>query len=609
MPFDISPLWISLKTALLATFITFFIGITVAYWMLEYRGKWKSLIEGILTSPLILPPTVVGFLLLLLLGKNGPIGKLLIPLNFSVVFTWYGAVIAATVVAFPLMYKTALGAFEQIDGNLIRVARTLGASEWTIFWRITIPLALPGIVAGTTLAFARALGEFGATLMIAGNIPGQTETIPLAIYTAVEAGAMNEAWVWVLITLSISLSAITAVNYWQEARTRGMGNRKRGKWDAQESAIANRQLPITNPQSPTTNSGLIVDIQKRLQSFALNVSFSTDEHALGLLGASGSGKSMTLRCIAGMETPTKGRIVLNERVLFDSERGINIPSRDRRIGFLFQNYALFPHLTVAQNIAFGIPKGTSAVTVKQQVETQLIAMQLEGLANRYPHQLSGGQQQRVALARAIASQPEALLLDEPFSALDTHLRSQLEKQLILTLSTYQGATLFVTHNLEEAYRVCRDLLVLQRGYAIAYGAKHEIFEHPGTFSVAQLTGCKNFSRAVGTASQEIEASDWGVRLRVIEPIPDSLSYIGIRAHQITFSNEPNQENTFPCHLAATIETPHRMTLYLKLNTSPNSPQDYHLQAEVFKEKWQVLKDRSFPWYVRLDPLRLMLMEE
>lgn len=609
MPFDISPLWISLKTALLATFITFFIGITVAYWMLEYRGKWKSLIEGILTSPLILPPTVVGFLLLLLLGKNGPIGKLLIPLNFSVVFTWYGAVIAATVVAFPLMYKTALGAFEQIDGNLIRVARTLGASEWTIFWRITIPLALPGIVAGTTLAFARALGEFGATLMIAGNIPGQTETIPLAIYTAVEAGAMNEAWVWVLITLSISLSAITAVNYWQEARTRGMGNRKRGKWDAQESAIANRQLPITNPQSPTTNSGLIVDIQKRLQSFALNVSFSTDEHALGLLGASGSGKSMTLRCIAGMETPTKGRIVLNERVLFDSERGINIPSRDRRIGFLFQNYALFPHLTVAQNIAFGIPKGTSAVTVKQQVETQLIAMQLEGLANRYPHQLSGGQQQRVALARAIASQPEALLLDEPFSALDTHLRSQLEKQLILTLSTYQGATLFVTHNLEEAYRVCRDLLVLQRGYAIAYGAKHEIFEHPGTFSVAQLTGCKNFSRAVGTASQEIEASDWDVRLRVIEPIPDSLSYIGIRAHQITFSNEPNQENTFPCHLAATIETPHRMTLYLKLNTSPNSPQDYHLQAEVFKEKWQVLKDRSFPWYVRLDPLRLMLMEE
>jgi ABC-type sulfate/molybdate transport systems ATPase subunit len=354
---------------------------------------------------------------------------------------------------------------------------------------------------------------------------------------------------------------------------------------------------------------LLVEIQKQLPSYTLEVAFRLEGNTLGVLGASGSGKSMTLRCIAGLETPDRGRIVLNERVLFDSERGINIPCRDRRIGFLFQNYALFPHLTVAQNIAFGIPKGTSALTVKQQVETQLIAMQLEGLANRYPQQLSGGQQQRVALARALASQPEALLLDEPFSALDTHLRSQLEKQLISTLSTYQGATLFVTHNLEEAYRVCRDLLVLERGCAIAYGAKHDIFEHPGTFSVAQLTGCKNFSRAVGTASQEIEASDWGVRLRVIEPIPDSLSYVGIRAHQITFSNEPNQENTFPCWLATTIETPHRMTLYLKLNSSPSSPQDYHLQAEVFKEKWQVLKDRLFPWYIRLDPLRLMLMEE
>jgi molybdate transport system permease protein len=338
------------------------------------------------------------------------------------------------------------------------------------------------------------------------------------------------------------------------------------------------------------------------------VSFSANEHPLGLLGASGAGKSMILRCIAGIETPTKGRIVLNGRVLFDSEQGINIPSRDRRIGFLVQNYALFPHLSVAQNIAFGLPKGTSALTLKQQVEAQLVAMQLEGLADRYPHQLSGGQQQRVALARALASQPEALLLDEPFSALDTYLRSQLEQQLISTLATYQGATLFVTHNLEEAYRVCQDLLVMERGKAIAYGAKQDIFERPGTFSVAQLTGCKNFSQAVITASQEVEASEWGAKLRVIEPIPDSLTHVGIRAHQLMFTNNPNQENTFPCWLAQTSETPHRMTLYLKLNSSPISPKDYHLQAEVFKEKWGILKDQPFPWHIRLDPLRLILMD-
>lgn len=607
MPLDLSALWISLKTALFATVFTFFLGIAAAYWMSGYRGKWKSLIEGIFVLPLILPPTVVGFLLLLLFGKNGPLGQLLLSLNVSIVFTWYAAVITATVVAFPLMYKTALGAFEQIDANLLRVARTLGASEVTIFCRITLPLAMPGILAGTTLAFARALGEFGATLMLAGNIPGQTQTIPMAIYFAVEAGAMNEAWVWVLVIMGISLSGIIAVNYW------GRGNKEWGI-ENRDWGIGNREKPalsiLTNTpaHSALTNSGLFVDIQKQLPGFFLDVSFSTNEQVLGLLGASGAGKSMILRCIAGIETPTKGRIVLNGRVLFDSEKGINIPSRDRHIGFLFQNYALFPHLSVSQNIAFGLPKGTSALTIKQQVEAQLAAMQLQGYADRYPRELSGGQQQRVALARALASQPEALLLDEPFSALDTHLRSQLEQQLITSVETYQGVTLFVTHNLEEAYRVCQDLLVMERGKAIAYSSKQNIFERPNTVSVAQLTGCKNFSRVVVKASQQVEAIDWGCTLRVIEPVSELLSHVGIRAHQLTFTNEPNQENTFPCWVARTSETPHRMTLYLKLNVSPTSPQDYHLQAEVFKEKWEILKDQSFPWHIRLDPLRLILME-
>ena len=354
---------------------------------------------------------------------------------------------------------------------------------------------------------------------------------------------------------------------------------------------------------------LFVDIEKQLSNYTLVIKFSVTDKPLGILGASGSGKSLTLRCIAGIETPNRGRIVLNGRVLFDSARKINLPSRDRRIAFLFQNYALFPHLTVAQNIAFGLPKGTSKAKIKQQIEAQLAAVQLQGLENRYPHQISGGQQQRVALARALATQPEALLLDEPFSALDTHLRSQLEKQLILTLSTYPGVTLFVTHNLEEAYRVCSDLLVLEKGKAIAAGSKYEIFERPNTFSVAQLTGCKNFSRAQISASGAVEALDWGVKLQVIEPIPVRLNYLGIRAHQLIFTNDPNSENTFPCWLVQTGETPHRMTLYLKLGDRPLHPQDYHLQAEVFKEKWTDLKDRTFPWYVRLDPLRLILMQE
>ncbi|MEA5552186.1 molybdate ABC transporter permease subunit [Anabaena cylindrica UHCC 0172] len=597
MPQDLSPLWISLKTSLLATFITFFLGIGAAYWMLGYGGKGKSIIEGIFVAPLILPPTVVGFLLLLFFGKNGPVGKLLEPFDLTIVFTWYGAAVAATVVSFPLMYKTALGAFEQIDGNLLRVARTLGSKELTIFWRVSLPLAFPGIVAGATLAFARALGEFGATLMLAGNIPGQTQNIPMAIYFAVEAGDMNEAWFWAIAIMVISLSGIILTNFWLELKQRRRCTDKKRQKKAENRAFS---LPTNS-----LTSGLFLDIEKRLASFHLQVAFNTDNQPLGLLGSSGAGKSMILRCLAGIETPTKGQIVLNGKVLFDSAKGINVPIRDRHIGFLFQNYALFPHMTVAQNIAFGLPKGNLRLLVEQQ----LSAMQLQGLGDRYPHELSGGQQQRVALARALASQPEALLLDEPFSALDTHLRSQLEQQMTETLAEYPGVTLFVTHNMEEAYRLCPNLLILEQGKEAHHGSKYEIFQHPATVNVAQLTGCKNFSRAVFLSSQQVEAIDWSCHLKVEESIPNQLSHIGLRAHQISFTNNPHQENTFPCWLVRTSETPHRMTLFLKLHSPADNSHDYHLQAEVYKEKWVTIKDKPFPWYVHLDPLRLILMEE
>lgn len=598
MPQDLSPLWISLKTALLATFITFFLGISAAYWMLGYRGKGKSLIEGIFVAPLILPPTVVGFLLLIFFGKNGPVGKLLEPYDTTIVFTWYGAAIAATVVSFPLMYKTALGAFSQIDANLLRVARTLGAKELTIFWRISLPLAFPGIVAATTLAFARALGEFGATLMLAGNIPGQTQTMPMAIYFAVESGAINEAWFWSIAMMIISLSGITLGNFWQEFQDK----HKLTKSPIKPIELENKSSSLLVDSSLAS---LFLNIEKRLDNFHLKIAFNTHNQPLGLLGGSGAGKSMILRCLAGIETPTRGQIILNNRVLFDSENNINIPIDQRRIGFLFQNYALFPHLTVAQNIAFGIPK---YIDTKTEVEKQLIAMKLQGFGNRYPHQLSGGQQQRVALARALASKPEALLLDEPFSALDTHLRSQLEQQVTEILADYSGVTLFVTHNMEEAYRLCPHLLVLDAGKAAHYGSKYEIFQHPASVNVAQLTGCKNFSRANILSPQKIEAIDWGCTLEVRENIPSELSYVGIRAHHLIFTKDPQQVNTFPCYLVRTSETPHRMTVFLKLHSVGNHANDYHLQGEIYKEKWLNIQEQSFPWYVHLEPSRLLLME-
>jgi molybdate transport system permease protein len=220
MDMDFSPFLISMKTALAATAVTFFLGIAAAWFVAGYRGRLKGLIDCVLTLPMVLPPTVVGFFLLVILGKNSPVGKLLYSLGTQIIFSWTATVVAASLVSFPLMYKSARGAFEQVDRNIIYAARTLGVSEWRIFWRLSVPLAWPGIAAGVVLSFARALGEFGATMMVAGNIPGKTQTIPIAIFFSAEGGEMGKAFTWVLLIFGISLLVMVLMNYWTEYQRR-----------------------------------------------------------------------------------------------------------------------------------------------------------------------------------------------------------------------------------------------------------------------------------------------------------------------------------------------------------------------------------------------------
>ena len=367
---------------------------------------------------------------------------------------------------------------------------------------------------------------------------------------------------------------------------------------------------------------LDVQIEKKLPGgFHLEVAFRASGAPLGILGPSGAGKSLTLRAIAGLERPDRGRIVLDGRVLFDSAGGVDCPSRDRRVGLLFQNYALFPHLTVAQNIAFGIaaiPKDDRA----RRIADQIAAVHLAGLEDRHPAALSGGEQQRVALARALAPRPEALLLDEPFSALDAHLRGEIERELREALKDYRGIALFVSHNLEEAYRFCDELVVLANGRIVAAGPKEELFRLPPGFEVARLTGCKNFSRARSTADGAIEALDWGSRLRVAQRIPPTLGHVAIRAHHVRVhaagaqpvasgagAETGSSENSFPCWLAAATEAPFRVTLYLRLHAPAASSSDYHLQAEISKDVWEKFKDTQQPWRVELTPDRLFLLPD
>jgi molybdate transport system permease protein len=211
---DWSPLWISIATSVTATVVTLVAGLAAAAWRESRTGPAMALVDGIFLLPLVLPPTVVGFLLLLLFGRNGPLGKLFLEFGATIVFSWPATVIAATVVAFPLMYLTARAALEQVDPQMLQAARTLGATEWRVFREVALPLAWPGVLAGTILSFARALGEFGATLMLAGNIPGKTETIPIAIYFAVEANEMQRAAMWCFIDIGISLALLAGLYYW-----------------------------------------------------------------------------------------------------------------------------------------------------------------------------------------------------------------------------------------------------------------------------------------------------------------------------------------------------------------------------------------------------------
>lgn len=217
MNIDTSPIWISFKTGAVTIVITFFLGIFAARWVVTRKKSGiKALMDGIFTLPLVLPPTVMGFLLLSIFGVRRPVGMFFAKVfDFKIAFSWVATVIAAVVISFPLMYRAARGAFEQVDTELISAGRTLGMSENRIFWKVVMPNSVPGIVSGGVLAFARGLGEFGATAMLAGNIAGKTRTLPLAVYSEVSAGRMDTAGQYVLVIVIICFAAVIGMNIYQ----------------------------------------------------------------------------------------------------------------------------------------------------------------------------------------------------------------------------------------------------------------------------------------------------------------------------------------------------------------------------------------------------------
>ena len=340
---------------------------------------------------------------------------------------------------------------------------------------------------------------------------------------------------------------------------------------------------------------LYIDITKNLSSFNLDVSMESKSGIIGFLGASGSGKSMTLKCIAGLEKPSKGKIVINNKVLFDSEEKINIKTRDRRVGFLFQNYALFTHMTIKDNIEIGLDK-ISKVEKGKLSYNYIKKFGLEGLENRYPWQLSGGQQQRVALARALITSPDILLLDEPFSALDNHLRASMERELVDILKDYEGTVVFVTHDIAEAYRICDKIIVFDGGKAKDIRDKNALFKAPQSLAEAKLTGCKNISKAKKLDNNFIFAEEWNLKLKCLADIKDNINYIAIRSHNIKLYKDEEEENVFEVLIENIVENPFDYTLYIK---SINSTSRDLIHFTISKE--EMVFDINEKIKVKFDP--------
>ena len=344
---------------------------------------------------------------------------------------------------------------------------------------------------------------------------------------------------------------------------------------------------------------LIVDIRKDLGKFKLQAAFEAGDGITSLLGPSGCGKSLTLKCIAGIEKPDSGHIELDGRVLFDAKKHINLRPQERHVGYLFQNYALFPNMNLRQNILCGM-REKSRAEQEQNLSEILAVMQLEGLEKHRPHQLSGGQQQRAALARILVSEPKLLMLDEPFSALDAHLRDSLKIELRDMLQRFGREVLMVTHSREEAYNMSSAIAVMDQGKLLTLKPTKELFADPGSIPAAVMTGCKNIFPARKCGDCEVEVPALGIRLKTAGPVGAKLSAVGIRAH---YFNPSTPHNRYPVRFVEEMEEPFETILQFRYaGQDPASPPVW----------WRIPKEKrpqSFPQELGIAPANVLLLYE
>ena len=302
---------------------------------------------------------------------------------------------------------------------------------------------------------------------------------------------------------------------------------------------------------------LSVSIKKHFPAFTLDVNIEADNETLGWLGESGCGKSLTMRCIAGIETPDEGKIVVNGKTFFEREAGkrptVNLSPQERKTALLFQNYMLFPNLTVAENVAAGIDRKLPKEEREAQVNAELKRFGLDGFDQRYPSQLSGGQQQRVALARMLAAKPDILMLDEPFSALDAHLKGALEQNLAGLFETFHGTILYVSHDIDEALRFCDRIAVIEKGHVMEVSTGNNLVNNPQSTASIKLSGCKNATPARQIDDHRVFLPAWGIEVETDKPVQENLTCMGVRAFFLEQAKEPGR-NTYRVRVVRTSDS-------------------------------------------------------
>ncbi len=344
-----------------------------------------------------------------------------------------------------------------------------------------------------------------------------------------------------------------------------------------------------------------VDVQKRMGDFLLQARFFSKSRRIGILGASGSGKSMTLKCIAGIETPDAGNISIDGKTFFDSAAKLCVKPQKRRVGYMFQNYALFPTMTVGENVRAGCV-GKRSEKKKQAMRT-LEQFHLSDLAGRMPHELSGGQQQRVALARMMASKPDVILLDEPFSALDVFLKDRTQRSMQEILADFAGVVVLVSHNRDEIYRFCEELVIIDEGKALLCGRTREVFEHPRYYEAARLTGCKNFSKIKRIDDHSYKALDWGITMRTKVSVPIDADCIGFRAHDFIPVWGGEAQNSIPVRMSSQAKLPFEHNYYLE-QESGAEPVCWFVQRERALE----VEKRGMPDCLALPEDKVMFLK-